>query len=146
MHVYGIGCSLFVLPCQSECHVLGLPCRQILWKCTLICASSSTSSISYLREMICWTRCRHSSQNIPRLTSAHWASHQATGRMSHCGAPDDEDRDCRKKKRWGGLYPPHQLASEIIFAVKRRKDLPPHQLIPFASLDFIPLIYIQTLK
>ena len=49
------------------------------------------------------------------------------------------------EKRWGGLYPPHQLASEIIFAVKRRKDLPPHQPIPFASLDFIP-IYIQTIK
>ena len=51
-----------------------------------------------------------------------------------------------KKKRWGGLYPPHQRASEIIFAVKRRKDLPPHQPIPFASLDFIPLVYIQTIK
>lgn len=44
-------------------------------------------------EMTCWTRCRHSSQDIPKLPSAHRASHQATGRMSHCGAPDDEDRD-----------------------------------------------------
>ena len=45
-----------------------------------------------------------------------------------------------KKKRWGGLYPPHLRASEIIFAVKRRKDLPPQQPMHFASLDFIPLI------
>ena len=33
-----------------------------------------------------------------------------------------------KKKRWGGLYPPHQRASEIIFAVKantnREQNLP----------------------
>ena len=134
------------LPYQAILSDAGLPYRPTPCAPILISASSNTSSISYLREMICWTRCRHSSQNIPKLTSAHWASPQATGRTSHCGAPDNEDRDCRKKKRWGGLYPPHQLASEIIFAVKRRKDLPPHQLIPFASLDFIPLIYIQTLK
>ena len=49
--------------------------------------------------MTCWTRCRLSSQNIPKLTSAHWASHQATGRTNHCGAHDNKDRDCRKKKR-----------------------------------------------
>ena len=65
----------------------------------MTCASSSTSSISYLPEMTCGTRCRHSSQNIPKLTSAHWASHQATGRKNHCGAHDDEDRDCRKKRK-----------------------------------------------
>ena len=70
------------------------PCAPIL-----ISASSSTSSISYLPEMTCGTRCRLSSQNIPKLTSAHWASHQATGRKNHCGAHDDEDRDCRKKEK-----------------------------------------------
>ncbi len=48
--------------------------------------------------------------------------------------------------RRGGLYPPHQRISKTIFAVKRRKDLPPHQPIPFASLDFIPLIYKQIIK
>ena len=82
-----------------------------------------------------------------------------------------------KKKRWGGLYLPHQCTSEIIFAVKananreqsqtclgyaecsrystkliqlclskRRNDLPRHQPIPFASLDFIPLLYITANK
>ena len=35
----------------------------------------------------------------PEVDSAHWASLQAFGRTSHCGAPDDEDRNCRKKKK-----------------------------------------------
>ena len=92
--------------------------------------------------------------------------------MSHCGAPDNEDRYCRKKKRWGGLYPPHQRISKTIFAVKananREQNLPssleqlcrdaalliqkkkrPANSTPsaVALLDFKPLIiYIQTIK
>lgn len=30
MHAYGIGYSLLVQPCLSDCHVLGLRCQQIL--------------------------------------------------------------------------------------------------------------------
>ena len=78
----------------------------------LTCASSSTSSISYLPEMTCGTRCRLSSQNIPKLTSAHWASHQATGRKNHCGAHDDEDWDCRKKEKMGWFVPTSSILIE----------------------------------
>ena len=114
----GMPCNL---PYQAILPDAGLPYRPTPCAPILISASSNISSISYLREMTCWTRCRLSSQNIPKLTSAHWASLQATGRTSHCGAPDDEDRDCRKKKR--------------------RKRPATSPTIPFASLDFIPLIY-----
>ena len=92
----GMPCNL---PYQAILPNAGLPYRPTPCAPILISASSNTSSISYLREMICWTRCRLSSQNIPKLTSAHWASHQATGRKNHCGAHDDEDRDCRKKEK-----------------------------------------------
>ena len=97
MLVFGTKHIQYEQQCQIVKIVHGLPCLQIRSEYISTCASSNTSSISYLQEMTCCTRCRHSSQNIPKLTSAHWASHQATGRMSHCGAPDNEDRD-------GSLY------------------------------------------
>ena len=71
--------------------------------------------------MICWTRCRHSSQNIPKLTSAHWASHQATGRMSHCGAPDNEDRDYRKKEKMGWFVPTSSARIGNNFCSEKKK-------------------------
>ena len=82
------------LPYQAILSDAGLAYRPTPCAPILISASSNISSTSYLQEMTCWTRCRHSSQNIPKLTSAHWASHQATGRMSHCGAHDNKDRNC----------------------------------------------------
>src|SRR5574344_804627 len=97
MLVFGTKHIQYEQQCQIVKIVHGLPCLQIRLEYISTCASSNTSSISYLREMICWTRCRLSSQNIPKLTSAHWASHQATGRTNHCGAHDDEDRDSLKR-------------------------------------------------
>ena len=66
--------------------------------------------------MICLNIYRHSLQNIQRLTAALWASHQSIGRTSRYGAPDDENRDCRKRKK-------------------------NHRPIIFALLEFILLIY-----
>ena len=98
MLVFGTKHIQYEQQCQIVKIVHGLPCLQIRLEYISTCASSNISSISYLQEMICWTRCRLSSQNIPKLTSAHWASHQATGRTNHCGAPDDEDRDCHPNR------------------------------------------------
>lgn len=47
-----------------------------------------------------------------------------------------------KKEKMGWLVPTSSTLIEYFFLQrKRRKDLPHHQPIPFASLDFIPLIY-----
>ena len=51
-----------------------------------------------------------------------------------------------KKEKMGWFVPTSSAHIENNFAVKRRKDLPHHQPIHFVSLDFIPLIYIQTIK
>ena len=78
------------MPCHPPYQVIlsdaGLPYRPTPCAPILISASSNISLISYHREMTCWTSCRLSSQNIPKLTSAHWASPQATGRTNQSGA------------------------------------------------------------
>lgn len=114
----GMPCNL---PYQAILLDAGLPYRPTPCAPILISASSNTSSISYLREMTCWTRCRHSSQNIPKLTSAHWASPQATGRMSHCGAPDNEDRDYRKKEKMGWFVPTSSARIGNNFCSEKKK-------------------------
>ena len=39
---------------------------------------------------------------------SHYIRNIGYYRTSRCGALYDEDRDCREKKRWGGVYPPLQ--------------------------------------
>ena len=114
----GMPCNL---PYQAILSDAGLPYRPTPCAPILISASSSTSSISYLPEMTCGTRCRLSSQNIPKLTSAHWASHQATGRKNHCGAHDDEDRDCRKKEKMGWFVPTSSARIGNNFCSEKKK-------------------------
>ena len=113
----GMPCNL---PYQAILPNAGLPYRPTPCAPILISASSSTSSISYLPEMTCGTRCRLSSQNIPKLTSAHWASHQATGRKNHCGAHDDEDRDCRKKEKICHITNPSPLHHLTLYLLYMR--------------------------
>ena len=43
--------------------------------------------------------------------------------MSHCGAPDNEDRDSRKKEKMGGVYPPRLRASENLAYRSKWYDL-----------------------
>ena len=121
MLVFGTKHIQYEQQCQIVKIVHGLPCLQIRLEYISTCVSSSTSSISYLPEMTCGTRCRLSSQNIPKLTSAHWASHQATGRKNHCGAHDDEDRDCRKKRK-DGVVCTHLININRIIFLQRKEE------------------------
>ena len=52
-----------------------------------------------------------------------------------------------KKKRWGGLYPPHQRTSKNNFCSEKKKRPANSTPSAVALLDFKPLIiYIQTIK
>ena len=84
--VFGTKHTPFEPLCQISFFVLGLLCLPTNFVYTSICASSSTSSTSYLQAMTCSPRCSRSSPNTLRLTFVHWASPQATGRTNHSGA------------------------------------------------------------